>query len=129
MITRADDDVALDETRGVRRTPGLHGDDEHAGLLRQLVIADHLADNRHGLPAEADVDQVALLHTGRLPGAVASANGEFVLTIGHVPDADLDLRADGIALAGQDRLPPVVHQYQYKPATAAHVARLWPAPA
>ena len=71
----------------------------------------------------------ALLHTGRLPGAVASGNGEFVLTIGHVPDADLDLRADGIALAGQDRLPPVVHQYQYKPATAAHVARLWPAPA
>jgi hypothetical protein len=70
----------------------------------------------------------ALLHGGRLGGVVRSPNGELVLTLGHVPDADVALREDGIALAGHDRLPPVVHQYQYKPSTAAHVVRLWPAP-
>ena len=70
----------------------------------------------------------ALLHTGRLPRAVPSANGDFVLTIGHMPDASIALRDDGVGLAGRERLPAVVHQYQYKPATAAHVARLWPAP-
>lgn len=67
-----------------------------------------------------------LLHEGRLPGVVMAENGTYVLTIGQVADASLDLRPDGIALVGARHLPPVVHQYQYKAASAAHVARLWP---
>ncbi len=71
----------------------------------------------------------ALLYTGRLPRAVPSENGDWVLTIGHMSEEHIALRDDGIGAVGRDRLPAVVHQYQYRPATAAHMARLWPAPA
>lgn len=98
-----------------------------------LLLAQAHPQRLRDLPKEIrGLDQGmhnALLQFGRLPRAVHSANGEFVLTIGHMPDAAIALRNDGVGLADVDRLPAVVHQYQYKPATAAHVARLWPAPA
>lgn len=66
----------------------------------------------------------ALLHTGRLAGARASENGDWVLTLGHVPDDEIVVR-DGVFLGARGNLPAIVHQYPVKPAASAAVRAAW----
>jgi hypothetical protein len=66
----------------------------------------------------------ALLHTGRLPGAHASENGDWVLTLGHVPDDEIVVRA-GAFHGPRGNVPPIVHQYPVKPRALAAVRDAW----
>jgi hypothetical protein len=69
-----------------------------------------------------------LLYTGQLPGVRTVPNGTHVLTAGFVPDADVKTEGSRIVFGPQNVCPPIVHQYNYKPALDAFVASLYAMP-
>ena len=80
-------------------------------LSRELVA--HSTDGRL-----AGLDQGAhnaLLHSGRLPGAIAVPNGGRILTAGSMFPEDLTADDGGRVLAADGHAPAIVHQYDRHP--------------
>jgi hypothetical protein len=67
-----------------------------------------------------------LLHTGALPSVAMVENGEFVWTLYHVPDREIAATDNGFAVATTGKMPAILHQYNFKPAIQAFMARTYP---
>ncbi len=93
-------------------------------LTRELVA--HPTDGRL-----AGLDQGAhnaLLHSGRLPGAVAVPNGGRILTAGSMFPENLIAGQDGRVLTVDGHAPAIVHQYDRHPHLIDTILRAYTCP-
>lgn len=89
-------------------------------LLLAHIDAARLVQLRHARGHDQGIHNF-LLHIGALPKARKIPNGQHVYTLGFVPESEFTLGANGTIVAPGERLCPIIHQYNYKPACLRHV--------
>jgi hypothetical protein len=98
----------------------------HAGILNYIdLLLSHAEPNvlprLTGSRGHEQAIHNYLIHHGLLPHAGLVPNGEHTYTLGGVPDAQIILAQGGAVLAPSGGLPPILHQYNYKPAVIEHL--------